>query len=110
MNISKVEFMDNGDILVVSVNGQIHIKTKDILQMDGCVSVNDTKEKVYFIYDAEDENVVATNVKENEIQNAMRKYAEEDCDGFEEDFSLEVYELKDRYKISSVSRVDIKKI
>jgi RecB family endonuclease NucS len=137
MNFSRFDFLDNGSILVIDENGSAIVHGPDSLfknwncpeksfsvrvkqLYDAYITLRDQaqntksetiqKPKQFLIFDYEDENVVEVNVGENEIQNVIRRYAEEDCEGFEEDFRLGVYELKDNYLISQVQKINITKL
>lgn len=136
MNVSRFEFLENGDILVVDEGGQTMLKKHESTFKSWGVSHNSFNERVkrlydayislrncvncveddsapreprsFLLYDFEDANVIEADVHESDVEEMVRKYAEEVSDGFQTGFTVGAYALIDRYQISK--SVLVKKI
>lgn len=65
------------------------------------------EENFYFLYDPADESIIGDTVPEAEVVERIRKYAEEDCEGFEDTFDVQVYKLASTYECEPIQRVEV---
>lgn len=135
MDVSRFEFLDNGDILVVDRNGgtMLHkhdgnFRNWDYLGISFSVRVKqlydaylelanrsrpysyDNDKTEFLIYDYDDDNVIGHDIKENNIENTIRMYAK-GCDLSENSsFTVGLFEHKNDYRVSPISSIEILKI